>query len=212
VATPSTGTAADDLLRRAFERSYRYPEGLAGVVARLRVEDTDGRRDATVELRPGTAPVVEGAVVAGEVAHELGMLAGHRWHRTYEESDGRWEKTLRADGHPLGDLIELDDPMRSSYRVRDGEITTITRTHGGLRFTIVVQERLAAPDGRSISRSFSALYWDDGSDRIVRADVFTDDYVVVDGLPLPRSRRIVCGTDAGLRTRVLELSGHEVLR
>jgi hypothetical protein len=209
----STGTAADELLRAAFDRTYRYPEGFPGFTARLRVaDDGDALQDTTVELRAGAAPIVGGKVGTGEVAHELGMLAGHRWHRTYEEADGRWEKTLRADGNPLGDLVELDDPMRSSYRVRDGEITTITRHHGGLRFTIVVQERIATADGRSISRAFSAAYWDEATRGIVRADVFVDDYVVLDGLPLPASRRIARATDAGLRARTLGLSAHEVLR
>src|SRR5262245_11582222 len=114
-------------------------------------------------------------------------------------------------GHPLGTVVEMDDEYGSSYRVSGDEISTVTRTLGERRFTIVVHERLQAPDGTGLPTSFSVFYWDAATGALASAEAYRDIPVDVHGILLPASRTIVRGTSEGLAVRSLELTGHELV-
>jgi Protein of unknown function (DUF3386) len=205
--------SADELLRRAHETSYRLPPGFPGFRARLRVSgpiEAAGR----VTIRPGARPELEIDLPeqAKWLEHELASLAGHRFHRSYDEADGPTAKRLEAeDGNPQGDLIVLEDSMDSSYRVGEGVINEISRTHGGGRFTIVIQDRAEAPDGRLVSTAFTVCHWGSDDGRLSRVDAYSDAYVDVDGLLLPSRRRIASASESGLLVRQFEFDAHEIL-
>ena len=113
MATLDLGLEADALLRAAQDGSYRLPPGFAGFTAELRLHDGRSVSDGTVTV-PADAPP-ELAIDADDdavswVRHELGSMAMHRRHRTYDEGDGRHEKRVAEDdGHALGRLVELED-------------------------------------------------------------------------------------------------------
>lgn len=215
MATLDLGLEADELLRAAQDGAYRLPPGFPGFTAALRLHDGRAVSDGTVTVPGDSAP--ELAIDAGDddvawVRHELGSMAMHRRHRTYDEGDGRHEKRVAPDdGHALGRLVELEDAMRSTFRVRDRRLEQISRSHGGSRFTIVIQERASGPDGRSVSSAFSVFYWDEASGRLTRTDAYTDSHVVVDGVLLPAARQVATADDEGLHARRFELSGHALL-
>ncbi len=206
---------ADELVREAYEAVHRYPQDFPGYRAAVLFSTERGSSRGAVAVRPGRDP--ELTIDAAEadrrwLSQELGSLAGHRWHRSYEDADGRLAKTLGADeGHPLGRLVELDDAMRSTYRVLDGRITEISRTADATRFTIVIQERMAAADGGAVSTQFTVAYWDLEAGRLTRSDVYSDAYVELEGVLLPCLRRVVTAADDGLTARQMRLSAHELL-
>jgi hypothetical protein len=204
---------ADALLRAAHETAHRWPPGFRGFRAGLRYTTAELAASGSVAVRRGPDIQLEIDLPEAErrsLSHELSSLAGHRWGREYAEGDGRLEKRVGPDdGHPLGRLVELEDKLDSAYRVGAGQLTTITRTHGGTRFTIVIQARTTAPDGGVISTAFTVAHWSDG--RLVRSDAYTDEFVAVGGLLLPRVRQVVTAGDDGLSVRRLELDGHELL-
>jgi ketosteroid isomerase-like protein len=204
---------ADELLRAAHETAHRWPAGFRGFRAGLRYATAELVAEGAVAVRRGPDVQLEIDLPDDDrrsLQHELSSLAGHRWERPYEEGDGRLEKQVHADdGHPLGRLVELDDKMDSAYRVGDGRLNAITRTHGGTRFTIAIQGRAEAPDGRTVSNAFTVLHWADG--RLVRSDAYTDEFAAVGGLLLPRVRQVVTARDEGLSVRRLELHDHELI-
>jgi hypothetical protein len=206
---------ADEHLRAAQEGGYHHPPGFAGFSATVAIQAGGETATGTVTIGPDAEPQLD---LAGSedarawAGRELASMAAHRRHRTYEEGDGRHGKRLGpADEHPLGRRVELDDPLSSSFRVRDGQLTEITRSHGNRRFTIVIQDRVAAPDGRSVSTSFTVSYWDTDTGRLTRADTYADGYVERDGLLLPAFRQVATSDDDGLTVRRLELSDHRLL-
>ncbi len=209
--------AADELVRRAHARAYRYPAGLAGFRASVGWQVDDRSGSGTVTARTGAEVGIElDADVSGDdrawVERELRSIVAHRQASTYEEGDGRHAKRVGEDsGHRLGTLIELDDEYGSSYRVSGEELSTVTRTLGGRRFTIVVHERMTAPDGAGLPTSFSVFYWDAGSGDLAASEAYRDVPVEVDGILLPASRTIVRAASDGLSVRSLELSGHALL-
>ena len=163
-----------------------------------------------------TGPEVDVEVDGGEhdlawATRELRSIVGHRQASDYDRGDGAHEKRLAASAHVLGELVELGDSLESSYRVSDDEISTVTRTLGERRLTIVVHERLHASDGTGLPTSFSVFYWDAASGALASAEAYRDVPVDVEGILLPASRTIVRGASDGLAVRSLELTGHELV-
>jgi hypothetical protein len=206
---------ADLLVREAHEASYRFPPSFPGFRSGLRFRSAGVEAEGTLVLRAGERPELEIDLPEQEghwLEHELGSLAVHRFHRSYEDADGRNDKTLEDDdGNPLGRLVSIADRMDSSYRVGGGRINEINRTHGGSRFTIVIQERAEAPDGRAVSTAFTVSHWDAATARLLRADAYTDAFADLGGLLLPSRRRVATASDAGLTVREVELTAHELL-
>jgi Protein of unknown function (DUF3386) len=206
---------ADLLTREAHDAAYRFPPGFAGFRCRLAVHAEGLEAEGRVTLRAGERPEVEIDLPENEtgwLAHELGSLAGHRFHRSYEDADGRHRKRVHdEDGNPHGRLVTIEDAMDSSYRIGGGRINEITRTHGGSRFTIAIQQRADAPDGRAVSTAFTVCHWDAESGALLRADAYSDTHVELDGVLLPGRRRVATASSSGLTVREIELSGHELL-
>ncbi len=213
--TTDLAAEADLLVREAHEAGYRFPPGFPGFRAQLRFSGNGGDARGSVSLRFGERPELEIELPEQErdwLAHELGSLASHRFHRSYEQADGRHRKRLHEeDGNPLGRLVTIEDAMDSSYRIEAGRIGEISRTHGGSRFTIVIQERVEAHDGRVVSSAFTVCHWDEESGRLLRADAYSDSFVERDGLLLPARRRVATATDTGLVVRKVVLDDHESL-
>lgn len=213
----ATDVAADAelLVREAHEAGYRYPPSFPGFRAALHFRAAGLEARGRLILRAGESPEVEVELPEGEerwLAHELASLARHRFHSAYEDADGRSRKLLHEeDGSPLGRLVAIEDAMDSSYRIGGEGINEITRTHGGSRFTIVIQQRVKAPDGRLVSSAFTVCHRDAESGRLLRADAYSDTFIERDDLFLPARRRVVTASDTGLTVRELELSSHELL-
>jgi Protein of unknown function (DUF3386) len=207
--------AADALLRQAHARAYRYPESFSGFRAAVAWQ-VDGRSgEGTVVARPG--PEIELELDAEEqdrawVEKELRSIIGHRQASTYESRDGRHAKRIGEESsHPLGVLVEVGDEYDSSYRVADDELAAVTRTFGGRRFTIVVHDRAAMPDGTGLPTAFTVFYWDAESGDLAATEAYRDAAAEVGGVFLPGSRSIVRGDGDGLSVRRLVLAGHELL-
>ncbi len=160
-ADPLDNSTAHEVLRRAHEMGYRYPQGFAGFRASLDSWPAGVRACDTVEVRfPKEIRLDVNGSEAGIawLRQELGSIAGHLWHVPYEEAAGRYSLTLENDDHPLGQLIRVhDDPFDSSYRVLDGQITQINRQMGMLRFSILIQESVTVETGRTFPTHFTVV-------------------------------------------------------
>jgi hypothetical protein len=210
-APPVNEPAAHALLRSAYAAAYRYPSDFGGFQAHVEVVEDTTRSAGRVDVRGPRAiqlDLTDDAPGRDWLLQELASMVGHRWAMEYEQADGRFSLSLGPEeAHPLGRLVRvLDDPYHSTYRVLDGQIVQIDRQMGGMRFSICVQARTFAPDGRALPGQFSVAYWDTTASRLTRADTYMDEYASVDGVYLPVRRCVVTADDTGLTTRELRLS------
>ena len=204
------GTTADALLREAHEQGYRFPVSFEGFTARIHWEtpDGDGEGAARIELQDG--PRVEADGIDDWAAGQLRSVIGHRSARSYDDGDGMTPKRVTDADHALGQKVELEDELDSSYVVGGGQIAAVTRTAHGTRFTIIVQGRTPVGDGTSVPTEFCVAFWDeDGT--LKASEAYTDTYTELDGVPVPASRTVVRADGDGLSVRKLVLSEHAPL-
>lgn len=208
---------ARELIRRAFESTYRWSPDFRGFRAEVTIRD-GGRilqGEAVVSLPGETTVTLPGSdqEIRKWVEGQVGMMAVHRGARTFDESDGRHRLTLGPeDHHPLGRLLLIDgDGMSSRYRILDGQIRQINRSMGPVRFTINVEDSLTTPEGRHLTTRYTVYYFQPQDGSLKQVDSVTDRHAVVDGWYLPGTRRVI-GAEAGeVRVRVMEFTGHRLL-
>ncbi len=216
VESVSDDPAAHDLLGQAHNAAYRFPEGFGGFEADLEFNCDGFVATGTVCVTSPRSINLDLDVPEDDqkwLRQELGSIAGHRWNLPYERADGGNTLTLSAeDGDPSGRVIQVHgDRFDSSYRVQQGEISQVNRAMGQMGFSIQIQNRVAASDGRTLPSDFTVLYWNTDDGRFSRADVYKDTYEDVEGVYLPVSRRIISADDEGVTVRQLRLSRHALL-
>lgn len=207
---------ADALVRDAHLNVHRYPAGFPGLRVRLRLDEERGTAVGRAELRPGASPVVELTGVDESrdwVAGELGSIAAQRWHRPYEDGDGRVGKDMEdASPGALATVVHLDDPMLTTYWIENGHITRISRTSPSGRLTIVVQDQATAPDGTAVATHFTVTLQEETTGAVRSLHVHRDAYVERWGVLVPARRRVVSLGPEGSSVRDLVIEHHELLR
>lgn len=213
---PPADPAAHRLLRRAYEATYRFPEGFGGFEAALYYARDPACRSGTVEIRSPSDIRITGSIEDERLRRELSSIVSHRWPLSYEDADGRHRLSIEPEKHSLGTLVRVeDDGTDSTYHVHGGHIQQIERSVGGRRFSINIQERNYTDDGRALPAHFCAVYWQidgDGMEkRLVRTDIYRDGYIPVGGVYLPLSRRVVTADDSGTSIWQILLRDHRLL-
>lgn len=140
-------------------------------------------------------------------------LVGHRRGGDFAQGDGR--NPLSFDKGPennFGRLINLNDRMQSSYRVRDNKVTEVTRVAGNTRFTISVMETLEADPGKYLANHFTVAYRDAKTNALKMFEGYRDSYGQVDGVWLPVGRYVYeFGESITPTVRVIRLKNIQIL-
>jgi hypothetical protein len=216
----ATVEATDDpqaraLLRRAFEKTYRWPAGFGGFRAELVCVQAGLTAKGRVEVKSPREVSVDcdNEVLKEWAQGQISMMAVHRGPRSFEESDGKYVLTLgEDDGHPMGRLLKIHgDGMNSRYRVLDDRLTQINRGMERMKFTINVEDSLTTQDGRYLTTRYVVYYFNPADGGLKNAESFADRHAVVNGLYLPGVRRISSVEEGELITRELRFTAHELL-
>ena len=206
---------ARELLRRAFDRTSRWRADFAGFAATLVVNDdgTEHRGTAAVTMPRAVEVKLSEAGLQQWAQQQLAMMAGHRAYRSFDQADGKYVLTLGPDeAHPLGRLVFIHgDGMSSRYRVRDERICQIQRAMERVQFTINIDDTTTTHDDKVLTTRFSVYYFSPSTGQLTQVESFMDDYVEVQGLVLPRARRVTFAEQGAARVRELRLSDHGLL-
>jgi hypothetical protein len=216
-ATVSDDPKAREALRRAFEKTARWPQGFKGFTADLTVNinGKEFRGPLTVK-GPREVSVQLGDEDVQKWAHDqLAMIAVHRGPRTFEDSDGKYTLTMKDDGHPFGTRLDIHG-SHSFYRVKDDRITQINRTmsHPGMAsfaFTINVEESAVTQDNKNLTTKYTVYYFSPEDGKLKNVESFTDTHVRVGAADLPATRRIIAFENGTVIVKSLTLTQHHVL-
>jgi hypothetical protein len=206
---------AREFLHRAFDRTSRWRADFAGFRATLLVND-DGmehRGMVTVTMPRSIEVTLPETNLQQWAQQQLAMMAGHRAYRSFDQADGKYVLTLGpAEAHPLGRLVYIHgDGMNSRYRVRDERICQIQRAMERVKFTINIEDTTAAHDGKVLTTRFTVYYFSPSTGQLTQVESFVDDYAEIQGIVLPRARRITFAEQGAARIRELILSDHGLL-
>ncbi|MEK6786679.1 MAG: DUF3386 family protein [Nitrospirota bacterium] len=220
--TPESSTVSDDpqardLLRRAFERTARWPKDFTGFTADLTV-NVNGKETSSPVIVKGPREV---SVQLGDgdiqkwVQEQLGMIAVHRGPRSFEESDGKYSLTMEEDGHPFGTKLNIHG-SNSFYRVKDNRITQINRkmAHPGMNpfaFTINVEESAITQDQKNLTTKYTVYYYSPTDGKLTNVESFTDTHLRVGSSDLPATRRIITYEDGQVIVKSLTFTNHKLL-
>ncbi len=205
---------ARELLRRAFARTSRWPEGFGGFEADLRVnvngEDTRGT--VTVKSSKDVAVSLPNADLQQWAQGQISMIAVHRGPRSFEESDGKYTLSFAGEEHhPQGPRVNLNDSMGSSYRIKDDRITQITRRMPHAAFTINVEDSAVTQDDRYLTTRYTVYYFSPKDGSLANVESFSDTHARVGHADLPATRRIISYEKGAMVTRVLTFENHRLL-
>jgi hypothetical protein len=206
---------ARELLQRAFDRTSRWRADFAGFTATLLVNDDGAQHHgmATVTMPRAIEVTLSEAGLQQWAQQQLAMMAGHRAYRSFDQADGKYVLTLGpVEAHPLGRLVFIHgDSMNSRYRVRDERICQIQRAMERVKFTINIDDTITTHDGKVLTTRFSVYYFSPSTGQLTQVESFVDDYAEIQGIVLPRARRITSAEQGAARVRELILSDHVLL-
>lgn len=218
---PTDDPAARRLIREAHGRMYRWPENFVGYRAKLSLNDEGRvytgrmslvpRKETTVELDGADAALQEW------VRERLWTQGMHLAYSTFEEGDGKYVLSFDPEDdprclHPRGRRVLLTGGRLDSwYRIKDGQYTQIGR------ITPMTERRVntieccdLAPDGKQYSSHYVMTYFTLDGQSVIGVESYVNEYTDVRGLWLPLRRRISFGERGLVKTRIIELSEHEV--
>jgi hypothetical protein len=168
------------------------------------------QKDGSVEIQ------TDDPVAKPWLQDQLDSLVLHRLAQPPNESSDAHQPRLQfaetADDHPLGRLLAVaGDPMGSSYRIKDHQITVVNRRMGKQDMTITVLDNDKNPDGRFLPRSYVVHYWDASSGKLNRVETFQERSQRVGSWDLPTSRSIQTASEGNLSVKVVEFTCHVLL-
>lgn len=205
---------ARELLRRAFEKTARWPAGFKGFAAdlTLNVDGKEVKGNVIVRSAQDVVVSLNDPDLQKWATNTIGMIAVHRGPRTFEQSDGKSVLTLEHESsHPLGQTIRIHDMLTSHYRIKDDRITQINRTMGPMKFTINVEDSTLTQDDKYLTTRYTVFYFNPQDGKLTNAESFSDTHVRIGHADLPASRRIISAENGGVSVRILTFSNHRLL-
>ena len=205
---------ARELLRRAFERTARWPADFNGFTANLavNVDEKEFKGSVTVKSAQDVSVSFADAEIQKWAAGTIGMIAVHRGPRTFDQSDGKSVLTLdRGPVHPMGQTIHIHDSLKSHYRVKDDRITQISRSMGPMKFTINVEDSALTQDNKYLTTRYTVYYFNAQGGALTNVESFMDTHVRVGRADLPASRRIISAENGVVSVKTIAFSNHQLL-
>jgi len=189
---------ARDLFQAAYENRYTWDTYFPGFNADVSVtidgETRTGRAkissDLTVEVtmddlkltsRTTTTPTGEEKTVEVDeeqewLINQLKDVVTHRKRKSFEDAHGKSGFTLgETDTTGAVEILVTGDAMGSNYKVRDRQISMVSRVMGRMGFVINHLEHLDTGVGY-ISSAYNVVFRNPQTDEITRQARFEDSY------------------------------------
>ena len=214
--------AARLLIKDTHSRMYKWPAGFLGYRAQVVLNDEGRRWTGTVSLIPrkDTTVTLSGADPGLEewVRERLWTQGMHLAFTPFEEGDGKYVLSFDPEEdpavpHPRGRRVLLTGGRLDSwYRILNHQYTQIGRiTPMTERRVNTIERYETAPDGKQYSSHYVMTYFTLDGQVVIGMESYVNDYIDVQGVWLPLRRRVSFGEQGLVKTRVIELSTHEVL-
>ncbi len=206
---------ARELLQAAFAKTARWQPDFKGFQADLLVNVNGNETKGTVTVNGprDVTVVIDDPEIQTWAQSQIGMIAGHRGPRNFEESDGKYTLTLGGEEkHPLRQRLNIHgDGMGSWYRIKDNRISQINRSMPQAVFTINVEDSAITQDQHHLTTRYTVYYFNPKDRSLKNVDSFWDTHIRVGNSDLPATRRIISSNEGEIVTRSLTFENHTML-
>jgi hypothetical protein len=210
------------LVKDAHARIYKWPASFGGYRAKVVLNDEGRLHHGRMSLVPrkDTAVELPGADAAFQewVRERLWTQGMHLVYSPFEDGDGKYVLSFDpaeepAVPHPRGRRVLLTGGrLESWYRIKDHQYTQIGRITPMTERRVNTIERYGiAPDGKQYTSHYVMTYFTLDGQSVIGMESYVNEYMEVEGVWLPFRRRISFAEGGLVRTRIIELSHHELL-
>ena len=205
---------ARELLRRAFNKTSRWPDRFGGFEADLSINVNGNVTKGKVTVK--SSKEVEVSFPNEDLKKwaqgQISMIATHRGPRNFDESDGKYSLSFAGEeNHPQGPRIRIGDSMGSTYRIKDDRITQINRKMPYVAFTINVEDSAFTQDDKYLTTRYTVYYFSPKDGSLSNVESFSDTHVRISDADLPATRRIISYENGEMITRTINFTNHKPL-
>jgi hypothetical protein len=175
---------ARDLFRAAYENRYTWDENFPGYTADVELSQGEETYTGQVKINPDYSVEVTGVEdeqVKESIYTQLRDVVTHRKRNTFEKSHGANTFTLGdTDSSGAVEILVSGDAMGSNYRVRNNQISLVSRVMGRMAFVIHHKASLDTGAGY-VSSNYTAVFRNPQTNEVMRQMEFEDTYEPVGG-------------------------------
>jgi hypothetical protein len=194
----NTESTARDLFQAAYENRYTWDSNFPGMTADVAARINNQTRTGKVRINSDLSVVVtmdepkltsrttrtpdgkEQTVEVDEghewLTNQLRDVVTHRRRKTFAEAHGKSSFSLgETDDTGAVEILVSGDAMGSNYKIRDNQISLVSRVMGRVAFVINHLDKLDTGEGY-ISTAYNAVFRNPQTDEVVRQVKFEDYY------------------------------------
>lgn len=170
---------ARDLFRAAYEHRYTWDANFPGYSADIELKQGDEvysghgciKGDMTVEVSGIADEEVQQSVYT-----QLRDIVTHRKGSNFEKSHGNNNFTAgESDGDGNLEILVQGDSMGSNYKIKNLNITQVSRVMGRMAFVIDTYDYLETPKG-SLATRYDAVFRNPQTGEIIKELEFEDSF------------------------------------
>lgn len=185
------------LFQTAYENRYTWDENFPGFRADITLKQGDEVYTGQIRVDAGFNVEVQGIAdetVKESVQNQLRDVVTHRKRNSFDKAHGKNSFRLgETDETGAVEILVTGDAMGSNYKVRNREVSQVSRVMGRMAFTIDHKDSLNTGEGY-VSTRYDAVFRNPQSGDIIRRMQFEDTYENVGGYYL-MTRQLVHADD-----------------
>lgn len=170
---------ARDLFQSAYQNRYTWDENFPGYRADVELKQDEEVYTGQIRINPDLSVEisnVEDPEVQESLYTQLRDVVTHRKRTPFDKAHGANRFSLGAtDQSGAVEILVEGDAMGSNYRVRDNQISLVSRVMGRMAFTINHRASLDTGEGY-ISADYTAVFRNPQTDQVTRQMEFEDTY------------------------------------
>lgn len=172
-------TSARDLFQAAYENRYTWDAGFPGYTADVELKQGEEVYTGKIQIKQDFSVEVSGIEkeeVQESLYTQLRDVVTHRKRNAFEKAHGANTFNLgETDNTGAVEILVQGDAMGSNYKVRNNQISLVSRVMGRMAFVIHHKASLDTGSGY-ISSNYTAVFRNPQTNQVIRQMEFEDTY------------------------------------
>ncbi|HEY9846251.1 MAG TPA: DUF3386 domain-containing protein [Candidatus Caenarcaniphilales bacterium] len=193
---------ARDLFQAAYENRYTWDDSFPGYSADVELTQGDETYSGKIRINQDLSVEVSGIdteAVQESLYTQLRDVVTHRKRNAFEKAHGANHFNLgETDNTGAVEILVQGDAMGSNYKVRNNQISQVSRVMGRMAF--VIHHKASLDTGKGyVSSNYTAVFRNPQTNQVIRQMEFQDTYEPI-GDYYVLTRQVVHSQEQGQKT------------